>query len=328
MQPEPHTVVIRERDVILEVDGLRLFTHAWDGGTRARVLLLHGLGGNSITWHGVAPILAARLEARVLAPDLPGFGASRPGAGRLNMRRLVELVRHIVLADVRERERVTVGDGAQPPWILSGNSLGGVIALELARQEPAHVAAVNLAASALPLLWGRTPRELGALLQLLPGIVPQVGRRLVQRYVRRTGLPGVVDDPVRALFGDPLSLRAELRQRLIDVSIDRMTWASDAARAYEQVIASLTVELMWPGRAARAIRDVRCPVQVIYGTRDPLYPEAAWRRLRALRPDWAYVSMRDIGHVPQLEAPDEYAAHLIEFLLQVAERGAAGPRAK
>lgn len=313
-QSEQHTAVIGERDLILTVDGLRLRTHAWYGGTRARVLLLHGLGGNSITWHGVAPILAARLEARVLAPDLPGFGASRPGPGRLSIRRLVELVRRIVLSDVRERDLVTVDAASQPPWIIAGNSLGGLIALEVARQQPAQVAAVNLAASALPLLWGRTPRELGAMLQFLPGVVPQLGRRLIERYVKRTGLPGVVDDPVSALFGNPQSLRAELRERLIAVSADRMTWARDAARAYEQVITSLTAELAWPGRAARAIAEVRCPVQVIYGTRDPLYPEAAWQRLRTLRPDWAHVALRDIGHVPQLEAPDDYASHMLEFL--------------
>jgi pimeloyl-ACP methyl ester carboxylesterase len=327
-QPEQHTAVIGERDLSLTVDGLSLRTHAWYGGTRARVLLLHGLGGNSITWHGVAPILAARLEARVLAPDLPGFGASRPGPGRLSIRRLVALVRQIVLSDVRERELVTVGDGVQPPWIIAGNSLGGLIALEIARQQPVQVAALNLAASALPLSWGRTPRELGAMLQFLPGIVPQLGRRLIERYVKRTGLPGVVDDPVRALFGNPLALRAELRERLLAVSADRMTWARDAARAYEHVITSLTAELAWPGRAARAIREVRCPVQVIYGTRDPLYPEAAWRRLRALRPDWAHVPMRDIGHVPQLEAPDEYAAHVLDFLSRLNERGAPGPSAR
>jgi 3-oxoadipate enol-lactonase len=326
MHEQQHTAVIGERNVDISVDGLSLCAHAWSGGTRARVLLLHGLGGNSITWHGVAPILAARLEARVLAPDLPGFGASRPGTGRLSIRRLVELVRRIVLGDVRERELVDVG--TRPPWIIAGNSLGGLIALEVARQQPAAVSAVNLAASALPLVWGRTPRELGAMFQFLPGIVPQLGRRLVERYVRRTGLPGVVDDPVRALFANPLSLRAELRERLLAVSAYRMTWARDAARAYEQVITSLAAELAWPDRAVRAIREVRCPVQVIYGTRDPLYPEAAWQRLRTLRPDWDYVPMRDIGHVPQLEAPDMYASHLLDFVLQVAQRGAPGPHAQ
>jgi pimeloyl-ACP methyl ester carboxylesterase len=312
-----------ERDLRLSVERVQLRMHLWEGGSRQRVLLLHGLGGNSITWHGVAPILAARLEARVLAPDLPGFGASRPGAERLSITRLVEIVRRVVQGDVRERELVGALDANRPRWIIAGNSLGGLLALEVARQLPAEVRAVNLAASALPLLWGRTPRELRALLQFLPGIVPQLGRRLIQRYVTRTGLPGVVDDPVRALFANPASLRAELRERLLVVSRERMSWARDAARAYEQVITSLTAELTWRRRAVSALSEVRCPVQVVYGTLDPLYPEAAWRRLQALRPDWDYVPMREIGHVPQLEAPEEYAEHLLGWLAS----GAPEPRA-
>jgi pimeloyl-ACP methyl ester carboxylesterase len=235
----------------------------------------------------------------------------------------VEIVRRVVQGDVRERELVGALDANRPRWIIAGNSLGGLLALEVARQLPAEVRAVNLAASALPLLWGRTPRELRALLQFLPGIVPQLGRRLIQRYVTRTGLPGVVDDPVRALFANPASLRAELRERLLVVSRERMSWARDAARAYEQVITSLTAELTWRRRAVSALSEVRCPVQVVYGTLDPLYPEAAWRRLQALRPDWDYVPMREIGHVPQLEAPEEYAEHLLGWLAS----GAPEPRA-
>jgi pimeloyl-ACP methyl ester carboxylesterase len=328
LEPQGHerTATIVERDVSLSIERVRLRTHAWDGGSRRRVLLLHGLGGNSITWHGVAPILAARLEARVIAPDLPGFGASRPGPERLSIKRLVEIVRRIVLGHVRERELVGALEPAPTPWIIAGNSLGGLLALELARQLPSEVGAITLAASALPLLWGRTPRDLRALLQFLPGVVPQLGRRLIQRYVMRTGLPGVVDDPVRALFANPLALRAELRERLLTVSAYRMSWATEAARAYEEVMTSLTAELTWPGGAARAIREVRCPVQVIYGTLDPLYPEAAWRHLHALRPDWDYVPLRDIGHVPQLEAPDAFAEHMLAWLERAA--GNVTPRAE
>jgi pimeloyl-ACP methyl ester carboxylesterase len=314
LQARERAAPIVERDLCLTLDHVQLRTHVWHGGSRQRVLLLHGLGGNSITWHGVAPILAHRLGARVIAPDLPGFGASRPGPERLSIKRLVALVHRIVLGDVREQELVGALDPEPQPWILAGNSLGGLIALELARQSPAQVCAVSLAASALPLWWGRSARDLGALLQFVPGLVPHVGRRLIQRYVVRTGLPGVVDDPVRALFANPLALRAELRERLLTVSAYRMGWARDAARAYEQVMQSLTAELTWPGRAGRAIRDVRCPVQVIYGSHDPLYPEAAWQRLRRLRPDWDYVPMRDIGHVPQLEAPEAFAQHVLDWL--------------
>ena len=54
-------------------------------------------------------------------------------------------------------------------------------------------------------------------------------------------------------------------------------------------------------------------MQAIYGSRDPLYPLAAWRHLEQVRPDWAYVCMEDMGHVPQLEAPAAFAGHVLEL---------------
>jgi pimeloyl-ACP methyl ester carboxylesterase len=289
----------------LKVGPFSLHTDRWDGGSNGHVLLLHGLGGNSITWHGVGPILASQLGAQVLAVDLPGFGASRPGQSRINLRTLSSAVLGVMRASAPEATR----------WVLAGNSLGGLLALQLACQAPERVAAVTLAALALPLNWGRERRRLTGLTQYLPLAMPWQGRRLVTRYVRGRGLPGVVDDPIRFLFRDPARLDAELRERLLGVSEYRLTWTEEAARAYEQATLSLGWGLTWPGSAGRWIRDARCPVQAIYGTHDPLFPAAAWQRLERARPDWQYVSMHDIGHVPQLEAPAEFAAHMLTWLL-------------
>lgn len=278
----------------------------WQGGDEAQVLLLHGLGGNSITWHGVAPILARELRARVLAIDLPGFGASRPGPRALSLGVLSRVIHSVMLAEGSPGMR----------WVLAGNSLGGLLALELACRLPEQVAAVSLAALALPLDWGRQRRSKFGVWQYVPLAVPWQGRRIVERYVTARGVPGVVDDPIKLLFRDPTRLDAELRQRLIAVSEYRLTWAAEAARAYEQITLSLGLRLIWPGLAGRWIRGVRCPVQSIAGTHDPLFPAAAWQHLERLRPDWCHVSMPDIGHIPQLEAPAEFAQHMLRWLAE------------
>jgi pimeloyl-ACP methyl ester carboxylesterase len=76
---------------------------------------------------------------------------------------------------------------------------------------------------------------------------------------------------------------------------------------------------------------VRVPVQSSYGSPDPLYPPAAWRRLQRLRPDWAHVRLPDIGHVPQLDAAREFTAHFTSCLAAPAllatdvERAALAP---
>ena len=288
----------------LWASGFELHADSWDGGTDAHVLLLHGLGGNSITWHGAAPTIARTLRARVLAIDLPGFGATRAGERRVDLDTLSEVVEGVL---EREAPRGT-------RWHVAGNSLGGVLALRAACREPARVAHVTLAALALPLTWGRSLAEVAALGGYVPAAVPWLGRWLVTRHVQKTGVPGVVDGPVRQLFGDPALLDPALRQRLIAVSEGRLTWAGEAARALEQTSLSLGVALLHGGRANRWIQDARCSVRAIYGGSDPLYPERAWQRLRQARPDWQHVRMPAVGHVPQLEAPAAFAGHMLEAL--------------
>jgi pimeloyl-ACP methyl ester carboxylesterase len=196
-------------------------------------------------------------------------------------------------------------------WFIGGNSLGGLLALELACRLPESVAHVTLAALALPLRWGRSLPGLMELRQYGTVAVPWLGRRLVTRYVRARGVPGVVDDPIRLLFRDPTRLDAEVRRRLIAVSEYRLTWADEAARAYEQATRSLALSLLSPHFSERWLRNARCPVLSIHGTHDPLYPAAAWQRLAATRPDWQHVRLDDIGHVPQLEAPEAFLEHML-----------------
>jgi len=56
--------------------------------------------------------------------------------------------------------------------------------------------------------------------------------------------------------------------------------------------------------------------QSIAEWRAMLFPAAAWQQLERIRPDWRYVSMPDIGHVPQLEAPAEFAEHMLRWLAE------------
>lgn len=294
----------------LRVGPFRLHADRWTAGKRGQVLLLHGLGGNSITWHGVAPQIASELGLRVLALDLPGFGASRSGQSAVSLSVFADLVDAVMQAEGLPGTR----------WVLGGNSLGGLVALELGRRFPERVAAVSLAALALPLAWGQQRSSLREICKYAPVALPWQGRRLVTRYSTARGVPGVVDDPVQLLFRDPKRLDPVLRERLIAVSEYRLTWAAEAAAAYERATRSLGLHLLWPSLAARCIRSVRVPVQSIHGSHDPLYPLAAWDYLQRLRPDWAYVRLTDVGHVPQLEAAKEFTAHFSSWLSGLALR--------
>lgn len=292
---------------VLRIGAFQLHADEWSGGDRGYVLLLHGLGGNSVTWHGVAPILAARLGARVLAVDLPGFGLSRPLGRHVGLRLFTRLLVQVMHAEAPTGAR----------FLVAGNSLGAALALELAAAAPERISGLSLAALSLPLGWGRGLRGTASLFSWVPAALPWVGRRVIAHYMRKTGLPGVVDEPIRALFGDPTRLLPELRQRLLHVSGNRLGWVDEAARAYEETTRSLGIELLRPGGTARRIRSVTCPVQSIYGDRDPIFAPLAWQKLARVRPDWQHLVMHGIGHVPQLEAPEDVAIALLAFAARI-----------
>jgi len=73
------------------------------------------------------------------------------------------------------------------------------------------------------------------------------------------------------------------------------------------------------GRAyRRAIDAITCPVLLLHGTRDRLVPIAVARAAARANPAWTMIEMPGVGHVPQLEAPDDTASAIISWL------GAAG----
>ncbi len=94
-----------------------------DTGDGPLLLLVHGSPGEGRAWNRVAPLLTGRF--RVLAPDLPGYGASDPlrdpAGGTAAMAQAIGAL---------------VESLGQPVW-LAGHSYGGNVALHVALQAAA-----------------------------------------------------------------------------------------------------------------------------------------------------------------------------------------------
>jgi pimeloyl-ACP methyl ester carboxylesterase len=90
------------------------------------LVLLHGLGASSASFYPIIPLL--RRGYRLVVPDLPGYGWSRPPAGR-------EYLSFPELVDVAER---LVARVAPRGAYVAGNSMGGWIAAKLAARRPDH----------------------------------------------------------------------------------------------------------------------------------------------------------------------------------------------
>lgn len=62
-------------------------------------------------------------------------------------------------------------------------------------------------------------------------------------------------------------------------------------------------------------RGIECPVRIVWGTEDRLlpWPAAATRYREDWLPQADWVVLDGVGHCPQLDAPTETAALILEY---------------
>src|ERR1039458_8538052 len=102
-------------------------------GSGPVLMLIHGMAGSYQNWERVIEPLAQ--HHTVLAPDLPGHGASAPGGGDYSIGALATELRDLLI--VLGHERAT----------FVGHSLGGGIVMQLAYQSPELVERLVLVSS-------------------------------------------------------------------------------------------------------------------------------------------------------------------------------------
>ncbi len=286
----------RGRERWVEADGFRVHAVDWGDGS-ARVLLVHGLGANTVSWEPSASGLAERLGATVTTVDLPGFGLTRVPPGR-----------HATLGTHGRVLRALLEQSG--PSVVAGNSMGGALGIGLAARHPDLVRALVLVDPALPRP-AMNPAQWTVMARLAPMLVPLVGAQFLAARGRFLAPERLVDDTMRWTLCEPERLDPELRRRLVELARTRRRFP-EAPAAYADSARALFWYLTRNMRADEA--RVRCPTLIVHGDRDRLVPVAAARALAARRPDFALEVIDDCGHVPQLEVPDRFLAAAVPWL--------------
>lgn len=249
-------------------------------GAGPSLLLVHGIGSRRGAWDPVVARLAGDRET--IAVDLPGFGDSPP---------LPDGVTPDVAGLTDAIERFVAALDLDAPPHVAGNSLGGAIALELARRG-----AVASATALSPIgFW--TPAEIRyarallrssrAVAQRLEPLAPQ----LVRSVAGRIALGSLY-------FGRPARLAPH--ELLADL---RGLAHADEFEATLRIVARYLFE---DGSA------LRVPVTIGWGTRDRLLLSRQAQRARAALPYARHVPLAGCGHVPMPDDPDAIAALLRE----------------
>ncbi len=255
-----------------------------DIGVGPPLVLVHGLGGCWGNWLENIPELAR--SQRVIALDLPGFGRSEMPAEPISMPGYARLLDALLTALAIESAAVV------------GNSMGGLIAAELAISHPARVERLVLVSAA-----GLSTAELGAtdprlvLGALLGRLSADGAQRRAPQLVRRPGIRKALLAAV-ARHGDRLS--PELAYEVLQgAGKPGFTPAVDAIRRH-------------PLRARLA--RIACPTLIVWGTNDWLIPLRDAYEFERLVPGAQLLVYGDTGHVAMLERPAHFNEAVARFL--------------
>jgi 3-oxoadipate enol-lactonase len=223
-------------------------------------------------------------EFRVVAPDLRGYGRS-PALG--DVARMSDLAGDVwgLLAALRIDDCAVVG-----------LSMGGLVAMEMATRDPQRVWALGLVATTAEPVTEDERRE----------------RLALAAEVQSRGMDPLVRSMAPRLFGSDPDPHVVESVRVM-MTRNNPQGAAAALR----------------GRAERpdyrdGLRALRMPSWVCVGTRDTWSTAAVTRELVGCLDEPRTLTLPEIGHLPNLEAPARFDRELSDFLRAARRRGAAG----
>lgn len=294
-----------------ELDGAHVHVRRWaptrtvDG--RRPILLVHGLGANTVSWVTVGRDLAERRGAPVVALDLIGFGYTRALDTPATLGRNADLV----IAALEE-----LG-----PAVVAGNSMGGAITVKVAARRPDLVEAMVLVNPAVRASGIRSPQVRTGVF-MAPMLWPRIGERVISARAQQLGPEGLVDGTLQVVLERLDALDASVREDFVAIARDRMEFP-EAARAYADAASSL----FWY-MARNLDRDLAAalrarPGLLVFGDRDRLIHVSSAEALARRHPTLDVEMLEGIGHAPQLEAPDRFVAAVTGWLdsLTGSDRG-------
>ena len=239
----------------------------------------------------------------MIAVDLPGFGAS-PLAGR-----------SAGLMDQRRALSALIEWIDAPRIVLCGNSMGGAISILQAAVEPATVAGIVLTNSVFPWRFKAVPHPL-VLAAFGIYATPRLGEAVVAWRVRGMDPEQMVRLSLQVLAADPRSIPDEVVRLLVDLARERRD-DPDVTRSFIEATRSMLRLGRRPQIARRALDNVSCPVLLLHGRRDRLVPAAFAEAELARHPGWRGRFFRDLGHIPQMEAPGRWLAEVADWSADV-----------
>jgi len=253
-------------------------------GEGPAVLFVHGLGGSWRNWLENIPHFAR--NHRVVALDLPGFGASPMPPLPLTMKAYGNLV--VKFADALNLDSETA---------LVGHSMGGFISTEAVIQAPERFSSLTLVAAAgitfatIP----QTRKEITrtAVRLVLPLAQSRLERNLGRKRLRSASFKGII--------AHPSMISREMLWELgtYGVKSPGLLQAAYALAGYD---------------TRDRLGEITLPTMVVWGNQDRLVPVSAAYSYERRIPHSELHLIDDTGHMVQLERPARFNEVLEDFV--------------
>ncbi|MBU0747072.1 MAG: alpha/beta hydrolase [Gammaproteobacteria bacterium] len=229
-----------------------------------QLLLLPGLAADERMWRGMLPLLPAALRPEVTtAHQDVALHSIEDFAARV-------LAQH------------------PGPLVLAGASMGGMVAMEAARQAPERIAGLALL--------GTTARPETPDMRAL--------REAAIELFEQGRLREVIEPNVALAFHPHNAADPELVQAYLDFVLD--AGAAHLVRQNRAVIHRPDARLQLP--------HLTCPVLVVCGAADQLTPPECSAEIAALVPHADHAVLANSGHMLTMEQPDAVNHLLVQWM--------------
>jgi pimeloyl-ACP methyl ester carboxylesterase len=272
----------------VELDGRR--ANVIELGEGPPLLFVHGLSGCWQNWLENIPRFAR--THRVIAVDLPGFGASEVPREEISISGYARFLEQ--LCDALSIDAAAV----------VGNSMGGHIAAELAIASPQRVERLMLVSAA------------------------GISAELVQRDAVLTGGRVLAAIMTRAAARNAALARRPGTRRIALSFVMRHPDRLSAPLAHELMQGAgkpgflPALEAVLTHRISERLPQIACPTFVVWGADDHVIPVRDAKRFGELIPDVRVEVLPDTGHVAMLERPERFNELLEGFLAEQPQAAA------
>jgi 3-oxoadipate enol-lactonase len=251
-----------------------------DSGSGLPLVLIHGYPLNRMIWKAQWEGLSK--SARVLAPDLRGFGESEMVPGTVEISTYADDVREFLQAI-----------GVKGRAVICGLSMGGYIALAYLRRYPENVAGLILANTKA------TPDSDEG----------KAGRDKNIALAQEKGAEAIADGMLPKLFAPKTyasnpELVAQARRIMTSSTVPGIVAALGAMRDRPD--------------STDVLLQSDTPVLILAGSDDALMPMAEQEKMKQAARNSTLVVIPDAGHLSSMEQPDAFNNAVAEFLPQAA----------